>query len=133
MASIFSRIVKGEIPCHKIAETEDFLAFLDIRPVAEGHTLIIPKKEVDYIFDLPEDLYVGLHLFAQIVAKALKKAVPCERIGEAVVGLEVPHAHIHLIPINSIGDLSFANAKEGVPQEELAATATKIRVHIPGG
>src|SRR4051812_21127756 len=100
MATIFSKIVSGEIPCHRIAETEQYLAFLDVRPLAEGHTLVIPKKEVDYIFDMEPEHFAGLHLFSQLVANALKKAVPCRRIGVAVIGLEVPHAHIHLVPMN---------------------------------
>ncbi len=133
MASLFTKIVQGEIPCHKIAETEDFLAFLDIYPLAEGHTLVIPKKEVDYLFDLDESTYVGLNLFAKVVAEAIKEAIPCARIGSAVVGLEVPHAHIHLVPINSIGDLNFEKEKLKVSASDLAATAAKIRSHIVGG
>ncbi|MCS6795240.1 MAG: HIT family protein [Raineya sp.] len=126
MASIFSRIVAGEIPCHKIAESENYLAFLDIFPVAKGHTLVIPKKEIDYIFDLDDDTLAGLHVFAKKVALAIQKAVPCERIGVAVVGLEVPHAHVHLIPINSMADMNFAN-KRAASQEELAQVAESIR------
>lgn len=132
MASIFSKIVAGEIPSHKIAETEYFLAFLDINPLAEGHTLVIPKKEVDYIFDLDESTYVGLQLFAKIVAEALGKAIECNRVGVAVVGLEVPHCHIHLVPINEISDLNFEKEKLQFSQEELAATAAKIRAEVPG-
>ncbi|PKQ70424.1 HIT family protein [Raineya orbicola] len=126
MASIFSKIVAGEIPCHKIAESEHYLAFLDIFPVAKGHTLVIPKKEIDYIFDLDDETLAGLHIFAKKVALAIQKAVPCERIGVAVVGLEVPHAHVHLIPINSMADMNFAN-KRAVSQEELAQVAETIR------
>lgn len=126
MASIFSKIVAGEIPCHKIAESEHYLAFLDIFPVAKGHTLVIPKKEIDYIFDLDDETLAGLHVFAKKVALAIQKAVPCERIGVAIVGLEVPHAHVHLIPINSMADMNFAN-KRAASQEELAQVAETIR------
>src|ERR1700743_2531557 len=109
--TIFSKIVAGEIPAHKVAETSDFLAFLDISPLAEGHVLVIPKKEVDYIFDLDDETYTGMQIFAKIVAAGIKKAIPCQRIGVAVIGLEVPHAHIHLVPINHVGDLNFSNPK----------------------
>lgn len=126
MASIFSKIVAGEIPCHKIAENEHYLAFLDIFPVSKGHTLVIPKKEIDYIFDLDDETLAGLHVFAKKVALAIQKAVPCERIGVAVVGLEVPHAHVHLIPINSMADMNFAN-KRAASQEELTQVAETIR------
>ncbi|GAB3499423.1 HIT domain-containing protein [Spirosoma knui] len=126
MPSIFSRIVAGEIPSHKIAETDDYFAFLDIMPTTTGHTLVIPKKEVDYIFDLDDELYVGLMAFAKKVGEAVEKAVPCQRIGIAVVGLEVPHAHVHLIPLNSMADMNFNN-KMKPSQDELAATAEKIR------
>lgn len=132
MASIFTRIVQGEIPAHRIAETEDYLAFLDITPLREGHTLVIPKKEVDYIFDLDEEAYVGLQLFAKIVAEAVKKAIPCKKVGVAVIGLEVPHCHIHLVPIDEIGDINFQKEKLKPSQAELAATAALIRKHIPG-
>lgn len=128
MASIFSKIVAGEVPCHKIAENEHYLAFLDIFPVTKGHTLVIPKKEIDYIFDLDDETLAGLHLFSKKVAKAIQKAIPCERIGVAVIGLEVPHAHIHLIPINSMADMNFAN-KRAATQEELSQTAQAIRQH----
>ena len=107
MATIFSRIVKGEIPCYKIAENEQFFAFLDINPVVKGHTLVIPKREVDYIFALDDNELVDMMVFAKKVAKAIEKAVPCKRIGVAVIGLEVPHAHIHLIPISKEGDMDF--------------------------
>ncbi|MEM6805851.1 MAG: HIT family protein [Bacteroidota bacterium] len=130
MASIFSRIVKGEIPCHKVAETEDYLAFLDISPVAKGHVLAIPKEEVDYLFDLNDETYIGLHLFAKEVASALKKAIPCIRVGTAVIGLEVPHTHIHLVPLNSMDDLNFNKAKLKMSQEELAEIAASIRSHF---
>ncbi|GAB4132027.1 MAG: HIT family protein [Raineya sp.] len=129
MASIFSKIVAGEIPSHKIAEDERYYAFLDIFPVAKGHTLVIPKKEVDYIYDLDDETLAGLHIFAKKIAKAIEKAVPCQRIGVAVVGLEVPHAHIHLIPINSMADMNFANKKQ-MKQEQLAEIAEKIRQHL---
>lgn len=130
MASIFTKIVIGEIPAINIAETDDFLAFLDINPLREGHTLVIPKKEIDYIFDLPTDLYLGLHVFAREVARALKRALPCERVGTAVVGLEVPHAHIHLIPISSISDMDFSKPKLSFTQEEFQKTAQKIRQYM---
>lgn len=125
MASIFSRIVAGEIPCHKIAENEDFLAFLDINPRAKGHTLVIPKQEVDYIFDLDADTYNELWAFARRVGAALEQAVPCQRIGIAVIGLEVPHTHIHLIPINRVGDINFERPPMTFSQEEFAAVAAK--------
>jgi histidine triad (HIT) family protein len=126
MATIFSKIVNGEIPCYKIAEDENYLAFLDINPLAKGHTLVIPKKEVDYIFDVDDQLLAGMMVFAKKVAKAIEKAVPCKRIGIAVLGLEVPHAHIHLIPINKLGDINFANPKFKFSQEELEATSREI-------
>lgn len=126
MASIFSRIVQGEIPCYKIAESKDFLAFLDINPVAKGHALVIPKQEVDYIFDLEDQLLADLHLFSKKVAKAIETVVPCARIGTAVVGLEVPHAHIHLIPINSIHDLSFEKERIKLSPETFKNLATQI-------
>jgi histidine triad (HIT) family protein len=130
MASLFSRIVSGEIPCHKIAENDQFLAFLDIMPLAEGHVLVVPKKETDYIFDIEDEEYQALWLFAKEIAKPLKKAIPCQRIGVAVVGLEVPHAHIHLIPLQHMGDINFERPKMKVSQEELAVTAQKIREAI---
>jgi histidine triad (HIT) family protein len=129
MASIFSKIVSGEIPCHKIAETDRFLAFLDISPVTKGHTLVIPKQEIDYIFDLEDELLAGLHVFSKKIAKAIEKVVPCKRVATAVVGLEVPHAHIHLIPINSMADMNFAN-KKNMSQEELAQVAEQIRQQL---
>ena len=125
--TIFSKIVAGEIPAHVVAETIDYLAFLDISPLAEGHVLVIPKKEVDYLFDMDDELYTGLQIFAKIVATGLKKAIPCKRIGVAVIGLEVPHAHIHLIPMNRVDDLNFARPKLSFTNEELAVTASKIR------
>ena len=128
MASIFTKIVNGEIPCYKVAEDENFLAFLDVSPLALGHTLVIPKKEIDYIFDIDSEQYCSLWTFAQTVAKALGKAVPCKRVGVAVIGLEVPHAHIHLIPMNKVSDMNFANAKLSFSADvmkETAATITK--------
>jgi histidine triad (HIT) family protein len=125
--TIFSKIVAGDIPAYKVAESIDFLAFLDINPLAEGHVLVIPKKEVDYIFDLDEETYVGLQIFAKIVALGLEKAIPCKRIGVAVIGLEVPHAHIHLIPMNHVSDLNFARPKLKFTPEQYEATAGKIR------
>jgi histidine triad (HIT) family protein len=127
MASIFSRIVAGEIPCHRVAEDDRFLAFLDIMPLAEGHTLVIPKVEVDRIWDMEPSLLGDLHVFSQKVALALEDAIPCQRVGQAVIGLEVPHAHVHLIPLNRVADINFERPKLTVSQEELAATAEKIR------
>ena len=124
--TIFSKIVAGEIPAYKVAETLEFLAFLDINPLAEGHVLVIPKKEVDYLFDLDDETYAGLQIFAKIVATGLRKAIPCKRIGVAVIGLEVPHAHIHLIPLNHVGDINFERPKLNPTPEELHATAEKI-------
>ena len=130
MASIFTKIVNGQIPCHKIHESDDFLAFLDISPLAEGHTLVIPKKEIDYIFDIEDDLLSALTVFAKKVAKAVEAAVQCERIGVAVIGLEVPHAHVHLVPINGVGDINFEKPKLQMSQDELAAIAEKIRKNL---
>src|ERR1700749_5109428 len=125
--TIFSKIVAGEIPAYKVAESVDFLAFLDISPLAEGHVLVIPKKEVDYIFDLDDETYTGLHIFAKIVATALKKAIPCKKVGVAVLGLEVPHAHIHLIPMNRVDDMNFPRPKLSFSKDEMNMTAEKIR------
>ena len=127
MPSIFSRIVAGEIPCHKIAEDDRFLAFLDIMPLAEGHTLVIPKLEVDRYFDLPDEILRDINLFARDVALQLERAIPCERVGVAIIGLEVPHAHVHLIPLNGVADINFERPKLQLSQDELAATAEKIR------
>ncbi|HBL72404.1 MAG: HIT family protein [Bacteroidales bacterium] len=127
MASIFSRIVAGEIPCYKIAEDERYFAFLDINPLTKGHTLVIPKQEVDYIFDLADEDLAGLHLFAKRVADAMKATLPCKRIGMAVIGLEVPHAHIHLIPIQRESDLLFSNPKLKLDPTEMEAIAASIR------
>ena len=127
MPSLFSRIVAGEIPCHTIAEDDRFLAFLDIMPLAEGHTLVIPKLEVDRFFDLPDDLLSGINVFARDVALQLERAILCERVGLAVIGLEVPHAHMHLIPLNGVADINFERPKMKVTQDDLAATAARIR------
>jgi histidine triad (HIT) family protein len=124
--SIFSKIISGDIPAHVVAETFDFLAFLDISPLAEGHVLVIPKKEVDYIFDLDDETYAGLQIFTKIVAIGIKKAIPCKKVGVAVIGLEVPHAHIHLIPMNQVDDMNFARPKLSFTKEQLEATAEKI-------
>lgn len=126
MPSIFSKIVAGDIPSYKVAEDAGYLAFLDISPLAKGHVLVIPKKEIDYIFDLDDDTYAGLMLFAKKVATSIKKVIPCERIGITVIGLEVPHAHVHLVPMNSMGDMNFAAAKLSFPKEEMEATAEAI-------
>ncbi len=130
MSSIFTKIISGEIPAHKIAETEDFLAFLDVSPLAIGHTLVIPKKEVDYIFNLDDDLLAELHLFSKKVAKAVEKAIPCKRIGVAVIGLEVPHTHIHLIPLQTVQDINFSREKMKVSKEVLEETAAKIKANL---
>ncbi|MFN7014390.1 MAG: HIT family protein [Bacteroidia bacterium] len=130
MASVFSKIITGEIPCYKIAETEKYFAFLDIMPLANGHVLVIPKKEIDYIFDIESDEYKGLWEFAQTVANAIKKAIPCKKVGVAVIGLEVPHAHIHLVPINNVEDINFSKAKLKPTQEELAETAERIKQYL---
>ena len=130
MASIFSRIVAGEIPCYKVAEDENYFAFLDISPMVKGHTLVIPKREVDYIFDLEDEELAGLNLFAKKVAVALKKAFPCQRIGMAVLGMEVPHTHIHLIPLQKESDMLFSNPKLSFTPEEMAEIAEAIRKNI---
>ena len=126
-SSIFSRIVAGDIPCHKIAEDDTYLAFLDVFPLVKGHTLVIPKQEIDYIFDLSDDLLSGLHVFSKVVAHGIQAAIPCERIGMTVIGLEVPHAHVHLMPINGVADMNFERPKLRVSSEELAETAEVIR------
>ena len=126
MASVFSKIVAGEIPSYKVAEDENYYAFLDISPVAKGHTLVIPKHEVNYIFDLDSEEYAGLWQFARRVAKAMKQVLPCQRIGVAVMGLEVPHAHIHLVPINKESDMNLFKAKLSLPADEMAAIAGKV-------
>lgn len=127
MATIFSRIVAGEIPCHKVAENEEFFAFLDINPVAKGHTLVIPKAEVDYLFDIDDPKLGRMMAFAKRVARAQEAAIPCKRVGLAVMGLEVPHAHIHLIPITKESDMNFFGKKLSLSQEELAKIAQSIR------
>ncbi len=130
MASIFTRIVQGEIPSHQVAEDEHYLAFLDINPLARGHTLVIPKKETDYLFDMEAADYQGLFLFARKVAIGMKKCLPCERIGMAVLGMEVPHAHIHLVPVNSLYDIDFSKPKLKLEAAEMAAVAAEIASQI---
>lgn len=130
MASIFTKIVNGEIPYHKIAESDDFLAFLDIFPLAKGHVLVIPKVETDSIFDVEENNYANLWVFARQVAKAIEKSVPCKRVGVAVIGLEVPHAHIHLIPLQSVEDINFSRPKLKLAPEEFQSIAEKIKAQI---
>jgi len=127
MASIFTKIIQGEIPCHKVAENDKFIAFLDITPVAKGHTLVVPKEEVDYFFDLNENLLSEINLFAKEVATKLQRTVPCRRIGVAIIGLEVPHAHVHLIPLNTMADINFSAERLKMSNEELAALAAEIR------
>lgn len=129
MASIFTKIINGEIPCYKIAETEDFFAFLDINPNAKGHTLCIPKKEVDKIFDLDEATYTGLMKFSRKVAIAIEQAIPCKRVGVSVIGLEVPHVHVHLIPLNTMEDARFIS-KETLTKEDFEATAKAIQSYL---
>lgn len=132
MPTIFSKIINREIPGHIIAEDDRFIAFLDIVPLVMGHVLIVPKKEVDYIFDIEDDALAAMHVFAKKVAHAIKKAVPCKRIGVAVIGLEVPHAHIHLIPMNTVDDINFSRPKLKPTQEELTQVASKIRKEYEG-
>ncbi|MGA3014319.1 MAG: HIT family protein [Bacteroidales bacterium] len=127
MASIFTRIINGEIPSYKIAEDENYYAFLDINPLAEGHTLVIPKRETDYIFDIDDEEYKGLFLFAKNVAIAMRKVIPCERIGIAVIGLEVRHAHIHLVPLKTIYDIDFKKPKLKLSPEEFAEITERIK------
>jgi histidine triad (HIT) family protein len=126
MATVFSRIIAGEIPCYRIAETESYLAFLDINPLAKGHTLVIPKIETDYLFDMDDNTLAGMMLFAKKIALAIGKVMPCRKVGVAVLGLEVPHAHIHLIPINDIGDINFGRPKLTLSPDEFHDTAKKI-------
>lgn len=130
MSSIFSKIVAGEIPCYKIAETEKFFAFLDINPLQKGHTLVIPKQEVDYIFDLSDEDLAGLQIFAKIIAGAIKRAFPCRKVAQVVLGLEVPHAHIHLIPMQSEKDVNFEKQKLQLSKEEFDEIAGKIRKEL---
>jgi histidine triad (HIT) family protein len=129
MSSIFTKIINGEIPCYKIAEEADFLAFLDVNPNAKGHTLCIPKKEINKIFDIEDDLYIGLMQFSKKIAIALEKTVPCKRIGMAVVGLEVPHAHVHLIPLNEMDEMRFQN-KVTLSKEEFELLAKQIQGNL---
>lgn len=133
MPTLFSRIISGEIPCYRIAESENFLAFLDIRPLAKGHTLVIPKRESDYIFRMDDDELGALMVFAKKVAIELEKEVTCARIGVAVIGLEVPHTHIHLVPINTVGDLNFKNPPVNVSPEEMTDLATRVNSRIVAG
>lgn len=130
MSTIFSKIIKGEIACYKIAENDRFFAFLDIRPLKKGHTLVIPKKETDYIFDIEDDELSELMVFAKTIAIALKKAIPCTKVGMCVIGLEVPHAHIHLVPMQAISDLNFSNPKLELPDDEMIKIAASIREHL---
>jgi histidine triad (HIT) family protein len=130
MASIFTKIVNGEIPAYKVAEDEHFLAFLDISPVTKGHTLVIPKKEVDYLFDLDDESYIGLQLFAKRVATGIQKAIPCQKVGVMVLGLEVPHAHIHLVPMQTEADLLHFSKKQSFTKEEMAEIALAISREI---
>lgn len=130
MASIFTKIVKGEIPSYKIAEDDNYYAFLDINPLARGHTLVVPKKEIDYIFDIEDDLLGGMMVFAKKVALAIDSVMDCERVGIAVLGLEVPHAHIHLIPINGIHDIDFSKPKLQLKEEEFKEIANKIQEQL---
>lgn len=130
MATLFTKIINGEIPCYKVAEDENYFAFLDISPLTKGHTLVIPKVENDYIFNLDEDVYAGLMLFAKRVAHAVEAAIPCKRIGVAVLGLQVPHAHIHLVPLNSEKDLIFSNPKLSLEPSEMEQIAAKIAANF---
>jgi histidine triad (HIT) family protein len=130
MASVFTRIINGEIPCYKVAEDDRYFAFLDINPLREGHTLVVPKKETDYIFDLDDETLSGMILFSKKVAAAIKAAIPCARIGVAILGLEVPHAHIHLVPMNSMEDVNFRNPKLKLTPDEFKAIADKISSNL---
>jgi histidine triad (HIT) family protein len=130
MSTIFTKIVNGEIPCYKIAEDDNYFAFLDINPLARGHTLVIPKIEIDYLFDLDDDIIAGLHVFAKKIARAIDLVIDCKRVGVAVLGLEVPHAHVHLIPINSLYDIEFSRPKLKMAAEEFEEIAEKIRAAL---
>lgn len=130
MPTLFSRIVSGELPAHKVAETNDFLAFMDVRPLRVGHVLVIPKIETDYLFDIDDETYIGLWVFAKIVAQGVKKAFPCPKVGVAVIGLEVNHAHIHLIPMENVGDMDFSKPKLEPSAEALASHAAAIKQAI---
>lgn len=127
MASIFTKIINREIPGHIVAENDDYIAFLDVNPLVEGHVLVVPKQEVDYMYDLDDETLAGLHVFAKGVAKAIEKTIPCKRIGVAVIGIEVPHTHVHLVPLNTMNDINFTRPKLSPSQEELMAVAEKIR------
>ena len=133
MPSIFSQIVAGDIPCHKVAENDEFLAFLDIMPLVEGHTLVIPKQEVDRIWDLDPKLLGRLHQFSQKVALAMEEVLPCKRVGQAVIGLEVPHAHVHLVPLQNVADINFERPKLNMSHEALGQIAEKLREAFPTG
>jgi histidine triad (HIT) family protein len=130
MATIFSRIIKGEIPCYKIAENDDYFAFLDINPLRAGHTLVVPKRETDYIFDLEDEYLAGMVIFSKKIAVAIRKAIPCNRIGVAILGLEVPHAHMHLVPMDTMDDINFKNPKLKFSPEEFEAIAAKISSNV---
>jgi len=130
MSTLFTKIIKGEIPSYKIAEDEKYFAFLDIHPVSKGHALVVPKIEIDYIFDLDDEILGGMQIFAKKIAKAIEKSVSCKRIGIAVVGLEVPHAHIHLIPVNEISDLSFDKPKLKFSEQEFKELLERIRLNL---
>lgn len=130
MGSIFTKIINREIPGHIIAENDNFIAFLDINPLVEGHSLVVPKKEVDYVFDMDDQELADLHIFSKKIALAIKKAIPCLRVGVAVIGLEVPHTHVHLVPLNSMNDINFSQPKLKLKDEELARTAEAIRQHL---
>lgn len=130
MATIFSKIIRGEIPCFKIAENDDYFAFLDINPLRAGHTLVVPKRETDYIFDLEDEYLAGMVVFSKKIALAIRKAIPCNRIGVAILGLEVPHAHIHLVPMDTMDDINFKNPKLKFSQEEFKEIAAKISLKV---
>jgi histidine triad (HIT) family protein len=130
MASIFTKIINGEIPSYKVAEDDRYFAFLDINPLERGHTLVIPKKETDYIFDLDDDMLAGMHVFAKKVARVIDRVIECKRVGMAVLGLEVPHAHIHLIPINNLGDINFDNPRVQLTEDEFKDIAKKIKENV---
>lgn len=130
MASIFTKIINGEIPCYKIAENDKFIAFLDAFPLMQGHTLVVPKQEIDYIFDLSDDLLSEIMVFAKPIAKAVEQAIPCQRIAVAVIGLEVPHAHVHLMPIQRVSDVNFKNEKPSFTKEEFEETVAKIQSYL---
>lgn len=130
MSTIFSKIIRGEIPAYKVAETDRFLAFLDVFPLVKGHTLVIPKQEIDYIFDIEDELFKDLWAFSKQVSKGIEKVVPCKKVGIAVIGLEVPHAHIHLVPVNEVGDINFSKPKIKLSEEEFNSTAEAIRAAL---